>query len=181
MKKLLIVLVVLGLLGVANVWGVDTSTQTVTITVTPIVVSLFTISPNTYGYGNLDLAISSVSVSGALCPVITNSGEAGLTFEKTVSADDDWVIDTSTGTTDHFVLWAMTNASRPAVGAFTVANTHRFDTTLGTYNDLTDNTGTQVDLDPAATADLYFRIDTPSQVTDGNQVSIVVRIQGTTK
>jgi len=74
MKKLLTVLVVLGLLGVANVWA-DSSTQDVTLTVTPIVTSVFSISPNSYAYGNLDLAISSVSVSGALCPVITNSGK----------------------------------------------------------------------------------------------------------
>jgi len=180
MKKLLTVLVVLGLLGVANVWA-DSSTQDVTLTVTPIVTALFSISPNSYAYGNLDLAISSVSVSGALCPVINNTGDSGLTFEKTVNADDDWVIATSTTTTDNFVLWAMTNTSRPNIGDFTVGNTHRFETTLGTYNNLTNSAGTQVSLIPDATADLYFRIDTPSKVTDGNQVSIVVRIRGTTQ
>ena len=179
MKKLLTVLVVLGLFGVADVWAAQ-STQDVTITVTPITASVFSISPNSYAYGNLDLAISSVSVSGASCPVITNSGSCGLTFEKTVNNDGIWTIDTSTGTLDHFVLWAMTKATRPDASEFTVAN-HRFATGIGTYNNLTDSAGTQVDLNPTATADLYLRIDTPSDVTNGDQATIVVRIRGTTK
>lgn len=179
MKKLLIVLVVLGLLGVANVWA-DSSTQDVTLTVTPSVTALFSISPDSYAYGILDLAISSVSVSGTLGPTITNSGTAGLTFQKKVNADGNWEIDISTAATDHFVLWAMTSGSRPNVEDFTVA-THRFEPNLTTYNNLTTDTGVLVDLNPTDTADLYFRIDTPSKVTDGDPVSIVVRIEGTTK
>jgi len=200
LSKLLLVLAVIGLLGVANVWA-DSSTQDVTLTVTPITVSLFSISPNTYAYGNLDLAISSNSASGSVCPIIQNDGDVGLSLEKTVwsitSAGTAWSLATSTGTINEFVLWAMTEGEtgaegdRPAIADFKTGASYElshssFSITAQQYNNLTKETGgTQATLTPNGetgdSAALWFRIDMPSSVSKSDQQSIVVRIRATTQ
>lgn len=200
LTKVLMVLAVVGLVGVTNVWGVDTSTQTVTITVTPITVSMFSISPDTYDFGSLDLAISSNSASGTgICPIIQNNGDVGLSLEKTVwsiSSDGTaWSLATSTGT-DEFVLWAMTNGEtglvgdRPAVADFDTGgyelSKSSFSINTTVYNDLTKETdGLQTTLTPNGedvdSAALWFRIDMPSAVSKSDQQSIVVKIRATTQ
>ena len=202
LSKLLMVLAVVGLVGVTNVWGVDTSTQTVTITVTPITVSMFSIDPDTYAFGDLDLAISSNSASGGVCPIIQNNGDVGLSLEKTVwsissAGTTPWDLATSTGTINEFVLWAMTEGQegvvgdRPTIADFDMGTGYElshssFSITEQQYNDLTQESGgTQETLTPNGqdgdSAALWFRIDMPSAVSESAQQSIVVKIRATTQ
>jgi len=171
--RLVCLVVGLGLIGSLVGYGYAADTADVTLTVTPIVVAALTISPTTYAYGNLDLAISSVSASGL---TITNSGGVGIKLEKKVSNDGaDWTLVDTTGETDKFVLWAMTNASTPIEGNFTGG--HKFATPENTANSLTDLGGTQTALSPNGTAKLWFRLDMPSSVSSGNSQTITVTVR----
>ena len=174
--RLVCLVVGLGLIGSLVGYGYAADTADVTLTVTPIVVAALTISPTTYAYGNLDLAISSVSASGL---TITNSGSVGIKLEKTVTDDGAWILADATGQIDRFVLWSMTNPGRPASGDFTSLNTHNFSTTLTEYNNLTDSAGTQQTLSPTNTANLWFRLDMPTSVSSGAGQTITVRVRAT--
>jgi hypothetical protein len=179
MKKLVSWLV--GLLVVSLVsYGYAVDTEDVTLTVTPLYTEAITVTPGSYAYGSLNLSISSVSASAL---EIANTGTVGVSLERTVTNDGaDWTIATSTGNTSEFVLWAMTNATRPnAASDFTTGNGHRFSATTGDpgYGNLTNSGGTQQTLGISGTANLWFRLDMPTSVSNSNQQTITVRIRAT--
>jgi len=169
--RLVCLVVGLGLIGSLVGYGYAADTADVTLTVTPIVVAALTISPTTYAYGNLDLAISSVSASGL---TITNTGGVGIKLEKTITDDGGWTLASTTGVINEFVLWGMTNVSRPVVDDFTGG--HKF---ALSYNNLTDSVGTQQTLSPTNTANLWFRLDMPTSVSSGAGQTITVRVRAT--
>ena len=156
-------------------------TDDVTVTVAPIVSEAFTVTPDSYAFGSLALSVSSNSASGL---TIENTGDVGMTFEKTVqsigSTGDAWTLATSTGTQNEFVLYAMTKATKPGIAEFDAA-VSTFSTTLTTYNDLVTSGDSQVDLNPSATADLWLCIDMPSEVSTDDAQTITVRLRGTAK
>jgi hypothetical protein len=179
-KKLVCLLVGLGLVGSLIGYGFASATDDVTISVTPIVSEAILVDPNSYAYGNLDLGISSVSASVI---VTSNTGSVGVNLDMTVNDDGtDWTIATSTGVVDRFVLWAMTNATRPEVTDF--KSGHKFSANVGEYGNLFQLNGTtQQALGPSGTAsgtaNLWFRLDMPTSVTKNDAQSIIVRIRAT--
>jgi len=176
LSKLLMVLAVVGLVGVANVWGVETSTQTVTITVTPVVTTAFTIDPATIALGNVDVGISTGNVSAL---EIENTGGITLTFEKTVMSMTNWTL--GAPAKDVCKLQAAAQENVPSDWSTAISSV-TFSTSLTVYNDLTDDTnGTQLSLDSTGTENLWFNLDMPTDVSAAVEETITVRIKGTSQ
>ena len=171
-RKMLYLLALILVVSAAGAYAGDTSTATVTITVTPVAGATISISPNSYAFGLLDLNTSSNSAEGAICPVITNSGDVGVDLEKTVHTDDDWTLAIDTDSVNEFMLWAVTsqdNQARPGLAEFgdyaAYGAAHSsFSPTLDTFNLLKDTNGTQQSLIVGQTAALWFRINMPGKL-----------------
>ena len=175
MKRLIgLGLAILLVCGLSVVSFAGETTATVTITVAPVVSEVFTITPNTIALGTVDVNTSTGNVSGL---DILNTGTVTLTFEKTVTSITSWTL--GVPAKDVFRLKALADASAltPWGSGVTMGE---FDTTLGTYNDLTENNGsTQLSLDAAGTEKLWFMLDMPTSVGSGTSQSILVTIKGT--
>jgi hypothetical protein len=146
-----------------------------TITVTPIATVNLSLAPTYYVFGSMNVNTSSNSATAI---VLTNNGSVNVSVDKTMVDDAAWVIDTTTGTTDHFVLACATAAARASATSF--PNGTRFSTTLSTYNPLTGTDGTSTqNIAPAGSVNLWFRLDMPSAVSSQAQQTFTVRFQGT--
>lgn len=179
MKKMILVLMVVGLLGVmaGMAQAQSTDSANVNLLVTPVVSVQLSVSPTYYDFGSVAVGISTCSVTAL---TLSNDGTVGLTVEKAVWADDDWRIDYSSTTQDGFGLWAMTNASQPGQASFTTGNNHDFDNVLGDsgFDELMNSGGTNVSLNPAATGELWFRLDMPASTGNTDEQTIQVRLKG---
>ena len=156
--------------------------QSINIFVTPVVTVSLSADVTSYDYSNTEVATSSVTATEV---VLTNDGNVGITIEKSVWNDDSWDVTMSSTVIDGFDIWAMTKATetaRPALGDFTSGNQHNFiETDLQEFNNLTDDSGNQADLDPNAKSDLWFRIDMPKKVSSSSQKVIHIRLKATGK
>lgn len=156
------------------------ATEDIETRVVPIVTTSLVSAPTYYNFGNLEVGTSSNSATAL---ELTNDGTIGIKIEKVVWNDDGWNITLSTNQVDGFNLWAQaksTEAARPNISDFTEADTHNFSkdgTGSSYYNNLTDDTGTQIDLDPEEKANLWLRIDLPAKVTTGSQQRIKVKLK----
>ena len=183
MKKLILALMVVGLVGMMAGTGMGASTTGVTVNlfVTPVVIVDLEISPTYYDFANVSLGTSSNSVTG-LNVKVGDEGNVGIKLEKAVWTDDGWDVTLSSTVQDGFDLWAMTRATesaRPGLADYTTANGHAYDeTALITYNNLTihgSNTQSTLDLDEEAS--LWFRLDMPVSATESRQQKLQVRVR----
>lgn len=181
MKKLIVGLMVVGLIGMVagSAMAATTDSANINLYVTPIVTVNLSLSTTYYDFGNVSVMTSTCSVTAL---TLTNSGGVGFHVEKCVWDDDGWRVDYSSTTQDGFGLWAMTGASQPGQSSFTTGNTHDFIETTEpptTFNNLTNNTGTPVTMQPSDTEKLWFRLDMPYSVSSQSQQTINVRLRAT--
>ncbi len=180
MKKLIVGLMVVGLVGMmaGTVMAQSTDSANINLLVTPVVVVQLSVSPTYYDFGDVNVGVSTCSITAL---TLSNDGTVGLTVDKAVWSDDEWRIDYSSTTQDGFGLWAMTNASQPGQADFTTGNFHDFSNVEGNggLNDLTESAGGNESMNPSDTEDLWFRLDMPASVGNTNQQTIQVRLRGT--
>jgi len=155
-------------------------TEEIETRVVPVVTTSLISAPTYYNFGNLEVATSSNSATAL---ELTNDGTVGVKVEKTIWDDDGWDITKSTDEIDGFNLWSIaksTELARPNISDFETSKTHNFSKDgVGSayYNNLTDDTGAQIDLDPDEKANLWLRIDLPAKVTTGSQQRIKVKLK----
>lgn len=180
MKKLIIGLMAVGLVGmmVLPAMAATTDSANVNLYVTPVVVVDLNVSPTYYDFGFVDVETSTASVTAL---TLTNDGDVGINIDKTVWDDGAWYINLSTTTQDGFDLWALTNATQ--LGHDSYIGGHAFSETKqdGGFTRLTNLGGTDEDLDPEETANLWFRLDMPRYVTTINQQTIHIRLRAMNK
>ena len=183
MKKLVVGLMVIGLVGMMGLpaMAATTDSANVSLLVTPVVKVDLDVSPTYYNFGFVDVMTSTASITAL---TLTNAGEVGLNIDKTVWDDAEWRIDYSSTTQDGFDLWAMTKNSQPGLATFDSEANYKF--TKGTgesnFSDLfSHDTAADEDLDSEETAELWFRLDMPVFVTNTNQQTIHVRLRGFAK
>ena len=172
-KRILIGMMVM-VFGFAGLYAGE-AFEDIDVYVTPIVTEALTASPTYYNFGSLDIGTSSNSVTAL---TLENTGQVGINIEKCVDDDGAWDVTASSTATNGFDFWAQCKTARPALADYTSGNTHDFnETALDTYNNLTDDAGTQVSLGVDATASLWFRIDMPAGVTTSDQQRIDVKLK----
>jgi len=172
--KLMVVAVGIGMLGLgkAQASPVDGS-----ITVTPVGTVTLTLAPTYYHFGNVDVNISTVSISSI---TVRNTGNVSVTVDKqiqTESTPGGWTAGTAVAL-NTYVLYVATSTFQPNPGDFT-AGDHRFGAQAN-VTPLDGLGGTQPTLVPTSgIADLWFRLDMPSTVTTQAARTITVRFTGT--
>lgn len=189
MKKLIVGLMVVGLVGLmaGGAMGASTDTEHIYLLITPSIIVNLTVSPTNY----IDLGIVDVGVSTISWQTITltNAGSVGITVEKAIWDDGtDWDVTLSSTVTDGFDLWSYVGDSRPgSLDAFSTAISSFNETGIGseTYmTSLTYSDGNQVDMQPVgptSTENIWFRLDMPANVTNSNQQTIQVRLKASAK
>ena len=169
------IMMVLGLmvLGSGVVMAVSsTDTVHVNLLVTPVVNVDLNIDTTYYNFGNVDVADSTASISAL---TLSNNGDTGIRVDKAVWLDDEWFLSDDTTETNGFDLWAMTNTSTPGTGDY--SGTQQFNDTLESFNSLTDSSDVSIYMNPNTSRDLWFRLDMPADVANGNQQTITVRLK----
>ena len=178
MKKLIIGLMVVGLMGMmAGTAMAATDSANINLLVTPVVATSLIVSPTWYDFGNVAVKTSTGSATAI---TITNDGSVAITVDKAVWTDGDWDITKSSSVQDGFFLWAMTNASVPSHTAFETALSS-FTKTLQGHNTLRDSSAAGVTMNPSGTESLWFRLDMPASVSNTNEQTIHVRLRGTSQ
>ena len=179
MKKLLAVLMVVGLLGMMAgtvMAGSSTDSANVSLLVTPVVTASLTVSPTFYNFGSVDLNKSTCSTSGL---TITNDGDVGITVDKTVWDDASWDVTASSTVLDGFDLWAMASDTAVGQGDFeTALSSFNESALMSAYNALTDISKAAISIDPLNTKSIWFRLDMPKYVTVSGEQTIHVRLRG---
>ena len=182
MKKLILVMMVVGLAGMlaGTVRGASTDSADINLLVTPVITVTLNVSPTYYDFGNVDVQITTCSITAL---TLSNDGTVGILLEKAVWNDDDWDIEKSSTVQDGFDMWAMTKETQPGQSEYTDPNDKFVKLLLDAgYNELYNRTdGQQEDLDSEETKDLWFRLDMPKYVTNTDQKTIQVRIKATSK
>ena len=182
MKKMILVLMVVGLVGMmaGMAQAQSTDSASVNLLVTPVVSVQLSVSPTYYVYGNVAVQVSTCTTAAL---VLSNDGTVGVLLEKAIWADDDWDITLSSTVQDGFDIWAMTQVLQPGQGTFT-DNNDKFTKDLGdaNYNTLYNRDGgVQEDLDCEETQNMWVRLDMPKYTTNTNEKTIQVRIKATNK
>ena len=179
MKKLIVGLMVVGILGMMAGMGEAAVTDDVKINlfITPVVITSLTVSPTYYNFGSVDVDTSTGSVTSLL---LTNDGDIDITIEKEMLEDGaNWDITLSSSVEDGFRLWAMVSAGQPSHAAFETGVSSFSKVALSTLNDLTDTTGTQVEMSKDETKNLWFRLDMPYAVSVTDEQKIKIRLMAT--
>ena len=178
MKKLIIGLIVVGLIGLLGVRSeAATDPARIDLYVTPIVVTSLTVDTTYYNFGSVAVRTSTGSTSAL---TLTNNGSVSITVEKQVFADgDNWDITTSSSVENGFRLWAMVAATQPDHDAFSTGVSSFSKASLGFVNDLTDTAGSQVTMSRDETESLWFRLDMPYSVSTVAEQKIQVRLRAT--
>ena len=177
MKKLIVGLMVVGLVGMMGlpVMAATTDSANVSLIVTPVVKVDLNVSPTYYNFGFVDVLTSTASITSL---TLTNAGDVGINIDKTVWDDAEWRIDYSSTTQDGFGLWAMTDDNQPGQSNYTTVNGHEFDNEIGTFSNLTELGGGDESMDPSDTESIWFRLDMPDNVGNTNQQTIHIRLRG---
>ena len=186
MKKQLMAVMVVGImgLGAGTAMAASTDSANINVLVTPVVSVDISVSPASYDFGNIAVYTSTCSVTAI---TLTNAGSVGFTVEKTVWNDgSDWDITKSSTEKDGFDLWAIVKDVQPGQVDFDVAvsTSHKFKKATGAsgINTLIDkDTTAKVNMDAEATEKMWFRLDMPQSVTNVNQQTIQVRLKATNK
>ncbi len=179
MKKLILGLMVVGLVGVMVGTGeAATDPAKIDLYVTPIVATSLTVNPTYYNFGSVAVGVSTGSTSAL---TITNNGSIDVTIEKEVNADDDWDITLSSTTKDGFILWAMVSDNQPNHAAFVTGESSFSIAGLNQLNDLTDTTATQVSMSKDETNNLWFRLDMPDSSSTGTEKKLQIRLKATSQ
>ena len=178
MKKLLVVLMAVGILGLMAGTGYGATDPTrVDLYITPIVITSLTIDTTYYNFGNVNVRTSTGSTSAL---VITNNGDIDITLEKEMFADGaNWDVTTSSSVEDGFRLWAMVSDNQPDHTAFQTGLSSFSKAALNTLNDLTETDGAQVEMSRDETNNLWFRLDMPYSVSVSDEQLIQIRIKAT--
>ena len=178
MKKLIVGLMVVGLLGLMAGMGeaADTDDVRINLFVTPIVTTSLTVSATYYYFGSASVGTSTGSLTAL---TLTNDGDIDVKVEKEVQADGDWDVTRSSTSEDGFILWAMASASKPAYTAFVTASSSFSKANLNTLNNLTEGIGTQVEMSKDETKNLWFRLDMPDSVSLSSEQKIQIRLLAT--
>lgn len=172
MKKLVSLLVGLGLVGSLVSYGLAATTQDVTITVTPLPTLSLTISVTTYAFGNIDV---NTSTNSATALTLTNQSNVSVTVDKKITNESDpsgWTAGTTAGA-NTYVLYCATAAARIGLNDFALP------TKFGAVNNETNLTNAGGTSDPviAATGSvaLWFKLDMPTTVSDSTARTITTR------
>jgi hypothetical protein len=178
MKKLIVLLMVVGLMGLMAGMGeaADTDDVKINLFVTPIVTTSLTVSSTFYYFGLVDVETTTGSVSAL---TLTNDGDIDITVEKEVLSTGDWFVTRSSTTEDGFILWAMAATSQPSHAAFVAASSSFSKAGLSTLNDLTETGGAQVEMSKDETKDLWFRLDMPYAVSLSAEQKLQIRLMAT--
>ena len=177
MKKLIVVLMVVGLLGMmAGTGEAATDTNDIDLYVTPVVITSLTVSPTFYSFGNVNVAVSTGSVSAL---VLTNDGDIEIVITKEVTGDDGWYISRSSSAEDGFDLWAMVSDNQPTHADFENTFASFSKAALGTENILPYTTGTQVIMSKDETNNMWFRLDMPYAASQSREQKIQIQLTAT--
>ena len=179
-RRILILVMVMMVAGV--VYGGTEDSVTLTVTVAPsaeIQIWYQDSGTQTYDFGS-NIGVNGSSVTVASFTVKNNS--SGLTEDWQIRASNaygtgavDWTLDTSPGT-DHYTLQALLNAdTQPSHTDF---GDNDYLSTTNTAMDGTHFAGSETgeSVPSKATRGLWFRIQTPSEVTDTSQKTIYVTV-----
>jgi hypothetical protein len=182
MRKMILVLVVVGFLGLCMADLADAAqTADITVTVTCRMLSVG-VSPTSYAFGTVNEGSNTLATSSI---TVTNNGNATETYQIKLTAVAGWTaIQTGTPTTDQYMLSAIFHdtGTAPIVGDF--ADNDALSTTYATSSvtvfaqDVTPPQ-TGVSVAAAATRNLWFKFYAPSATTVGTQQSITVTINAT--
>ena len=177
MKKLLLGLMVVGLIGLmAGAGEAATDTNDIDLYVTPVVETSLTVSPTYYDFGDVDVGVSTGSASAL---VLTNDGDIEITIKKEITSDDGWYITRSSSAEDGFDLWAMVSVDQPNHAAFENTFASFSKTGLGAENILPDTGGTQISMSKDETNNLWFRLDMPYSVSESREQKIEIQLTAT--
>ena len=178
MKKLIVLLMVVGLVGImAGMGEAATDPAKVNLFVTPVVSTSLTVSPTYYYFGSVNVDTSTGSVTAL---VLTNNGDIDITIEKEMLEDGaDWDITLSSSVEDGFRLWAMISDNQPSHAAFEAGFSSFSKANLNTLNNLTDTSGTLVEMSKDETNNMWFRLDMPYAVSVTDEQKIQIRLKAT--
>ena len=181
-RILILVMMVMMVAGfVKGVYASSTGTVTLTITVAPgAEIQIWYQDPGTktYDFGS-NMPVNTSSITVASFTVKNNS--SGLTEDWQIRASNaygtgvNWTLATSTGT-DQYTLQALLNAdTQPSHTDF---GDNDYLSTTNTAMDGTHFHGSETgeSVPSKATRGLWFRIVTPSEVTDTSQKTIYVTV-----
>lgn len=182
MRKMILVLVVVGFLGLCMadlVFAAQTADITVTVTCRKLSVS---VSPSAYAFGTVNEGSETVATSAI---TVTNDGNVNEDYEAKLTNPGGWTaIQAGTPGVDQYILGAIFKTNAP---------------TTGNYDDNEDMLSTSyveatalifaLDADPdaqkgfnvaaSATRNLWFYFFAPSSTTVGTQQSITVTLRAT--
>jgi len=181
MSRRILILVMMLMMVAGVVYGGTEDSVTLTVTVAPsaeIQIWYQDSGTQTYDFGS-NIGVNGSSVTVASFTVKNNS--SGLTEDWQIRASNaygtgvNWTLSTSVGT-DQYTLQALLNGeTQPSHGDFGA------DDYLNTTNTAMDGTHfagseTGANVGSGDTRGLWFRIQTPSEVTDTSQKTIYVTV-----
>ena len=180
MKKLILGLMVVGLLGVMAGTGMAQTTDTndIDLYVTPIVITSITVSPTFYNFGDVNVATSTGSASAL---TLTNDGDIEVAITKEITVSDGWYVTRSSSAEDGFDLWAMISQTQPTHAQFENTFASFSKTGLGVENILPDTSGNQIVMSKAESNNMWFRLDMPYSVSLSGEQKIEVQLTATSQ
>jgi len=135
------------------------------------------VSPSSYDFGALPVSSASVAASAI---AVTNNGNVIEDFSLNASSTTDWFLATSTAAIafDTFTVSGVFAPSMPTLSTYTVYDVilSTSQTASGNYFVLSGSTETGTSIAVNAIRHLWFRMDTPSSSSSGNQESSTVTI-----
>ncbi len=178
MKKLIVGLMVVGLVGMMAGMGEAATTDDVKINlfVTPIVTTSLTVSPTFYNFGIVAVGSSTGSASAL---VLTNDGDIEIVIRKEITASDGWYITRSSSAEDGFDLWAMVSDNQPTHADFENTFASFSKVAVGTENILPDTGGTQITMSKDETNNMWFRLDMPGATSESREQKIQIQLTAT--
>ena len=179
MKKLIVGLMVVGILGMMVGTGFAATDATmINLLVTPVVTTSLTVSPTYYDFGSVSVQSTTGSVTAL---TLTNNGDIDITVQKECTDDDGWHIQVSSTAEDGFDLWALVSDNQPNHTAFVtaIASFGKNDTYQVTNLHDADNSNAQLLMSKDQTDLMWFRLDMPYAVSQSAEQTIKVRLTAT--
>ncbi len=179
MKKIILVLVAVGLLGLgAMAEAAQTADITVTVTCRKLSVG---VSPTSYAFGTVNEGTTTVAASAI---VVTNDGNVAETYQIKLTNPGGWTaIQAGTPGTDQYMLSAIFHgATAPLTGDFAdndALGTAYVTCSATVFAKDTSPPETGVGVAAGAERRLWFRFVAPSYSTVGTPQSITVTINAT--
>lgn len=179
MKKLLAMMgMTMGLFALAATASAA-NPATLILRVTPGVTRDVTLSTGAYDFGSVNLGASTVTVTAV---GVTNSGNVTSSLALRSTGSVNWSTGTAAGA-DTFLLRALFSAAQPAPASFlaedNVVGASTLSTTQATTSVYTSAASGGVDgtsVAPAASRNLWFRLDMPTSSSSSAQQNISVEV-----